>query len=74
MTNEQAEREADRKAWLSECIGEIPEEVRLAVEDGGGTFRITKRNGHALICTRDHNPNRVNVEVDGGVVTAAYYG
>jgi len=66
--------EADRKRWLAETIGHPEDDVRKAVEAGGGRFRVTHRDGAAYPVTRDYDLNRVSVRVVRGMVTEAHYG
>lgn len=63
-----------RKAWLLEIVGQPIGAVMDAVNAGGGEVRVYRVNGHARICTRDYNPNRVNLDVSEGVVVGGHYG
>ncbi len=74
MSDESDGDEIDRKTWLTEAIGETAETVEQAVRAGGGEFRVWKRDGALMICTRDYHPNRVNVAIEGGKVIEAHYG
>lgn len=62
------------KAWAREAIGHTEEEVTTAVLEGGGEVRVTKRDGVNKICTRDFHPNRANLKIEKGIVTAIDFG
>jgi hypothetical protein len=50
-------------------VGLSVEEAETAAEEAGFTVRIARQDGEDLALTMDFIPNRVNVEVEDGVVT-----
>lgn len=50
-------------AWCASIIGEPLGDVVAAAKEGGASVRVVKRNGMAMICTRDFRRHRLNVEV-----------
>ena len=56
-------------AALEPFVGLTLEEFTVAVEDLGGMVRVVEEDGVDLEREADYRPNRVNVAVDGGVVT-----
>lgn len=54
----------------AELVGLDEDEATEAAEDRGWTVRVVRRDGEDLPATLDLRPNRVNVEVTDGVVTA----
>jgi hypothetical protein len=51
-------------------VGLTPEEATVAAEDCGWILRVVRIDGEDQPVTRDLRPNRVNVEVTDGEVTA----
>jgi len=51
-------------------VGLIEDDAATAAEDHGWTMRVTRRDGQDLPVTLDFRPDRVNVEVTDGEVTA----
>ena len=56
-------------AALKPFVGLTLEEFTVAVEEVGGTVRVVEEDGVELVVTDDYRTDRVNVAVDGGVVT-----
>ncbi len=52
------------------AAGATTDQVRAAAEDQGYVFRIIKEDGESFPATMDLNPGRLNVEIEGGVITA----
>jgi heat shock protein HslJ len=50
--------------------GATTDQARAAAEDRGYVFRIIKEEGESFPATMDSNPGRLNVEIDGGIITA----
>lgn len=61
-----------RAAFLEEIVGWTEEAVRDRY--GGGPVRITKRDNEYLLITMDNRVNRLNLWVEAGLVTRAWYG
>jgi len=56
-------------AALEPFVGLTLEEFTAAVEDLGGSVRVVIEDGVDLVVTDDYRTDRVNVAVEGGVVT-----
>ena len=56
-------------AALEPFVGLTLEEFTAAVEDLGGSVRVVVEDGVDLVVTDDYRTDRVNVAVEGGVVT-----
>jgi heat shock protein HslJ len=54
--------------------GATMDEARAAAEDRGYVIRITSEDGESLPATMDANPGRLNVELEGGIVTGCTAG
>ena len=50
--------------------GATTDQARAATEDRGYVFRIIKEDGESFPATKDLNPGRLNVEIEGGIITA----
>lgn len=57
-----------------QLLGKKYEDVVDELTEKGYTVRITVKEGKRRACTRDYRLDRVNVEIEGGFVTAAYIG
>lgn len=55
-------------------IGQTKASAMQILKDLGFSFRVTKEDGVAGICTRDYDPHRVNIEVQNGIVTGCHKG
>ena len=51
-------------------VGLTEEEATAEAEERGWILRVVRRDGEDLAVTMDFRPNRVNVEVTDGEVTA----
>lgn len=49
--------------------GATTDQARAAAEGRGYAFRITKEDGESFPATMDLNPGRLNVEIEGGIIT-----
>lgn len=54
----------------TQFINQPYEAAKLAAIQQGYSLRITVLDGELLMVTSDYRPNRLNVSVDGGVVTS----
>lgn len=57
-----------------DIVGKTLAEVSAILNDQSTSFRITRRDDKHYVVTMDVRPDRVNLEIDGGVVTAYRYG
>jgi len=57
-----------------ELIGKTVNEVRLLANDEGLNTRIVKIDGNSLIVTSDFRVDRLNLEVEKGLVVNIYNG
>lgn len=55
-------------------VGRTKEEAVRMVETAGCVLRVTVEDGNHFVCTRDYRTDRINVNVEGGVVKAADVG
>lgn len=53
----------------SDLVGMTVEDATTSLAPLGKTLRVTKKDGIGLVVTMDLRFKRVNVEVEGGVVT-----
>lgn len=49
--------------------GATTEQARAAAENQGYVFRVIKEDGESFPATMDSNPGRLNVEIEGGIIT-----
>ena len=49
--------------------GATTDQARSAAEDRGYVFRIVKEDDESFAATMDLNPGRLNVEIEGGIIT-----
>jgi hypothetical protein len=61
-------------AWTDDLVGMTEAGAYAAAKEEGYYARVTRRNGHALIVTRDYRTDRVNLDVADYVVVAAKIG
>lgn len=59
---------------VSTLIGETEAEATSTVEDWGATVRVVSRDGRRPVGDAGGLRNRVNLVIEGGVVTDAYVG
>jgi hypothetical protein len=57
-----------------QVIGKPEAGAVRSIKEAGLRSRVTKRDGTALVATRDHRTDRVNLEIVNGVVVAASIG
>ena len=55
-------------------IGMTVDEATAWANERGMTVRVVKLDGESLPGTKDYRPERINVEVENGVITAATLG
>jgi hypothetical protein len=55
-------------------LGLEEETARRLAETAGHRFRVARREGKALILTRDFKPDRINVCVEEGKVVEVHFG
>lgn len=55
-------------------IGRQLSEVQKEFETQNQLLRIVAQDGKAMAVTADYRPNRLNVAVEKGVITDAYFG
>ena len=55
-------------------IGRPAEEVQKEFEEKNQVVRIVSQDGQAMALTADYRPDRLNVAVEKGVITDAYFG
>ena len=55
-------------------IGRPAEEVQKEFKEKNQVVRIASQDGEAMAITADYRPNRLNVAVEKGVITDAYFG
>mgnify|MGYP001060713060 CR=1 FL=1 len=55
---------------LNHYIGKPKSELESFLKDNFHTLRIIKRDGIPMVCTRDVNRDRLNVEVVENLITA----
>lgn len=58
----------------SSVVGMNVDDLKDFCEEYMIDVRYVKVDGVARVVTRDYRTERLNVEVEGGVVTGAYYG
>lgn len=54
--------------------GATVEEGRAAAEDRGYIFRIVSEDGESRPATKDFNPGRLNLRIEGGIITSCFAG
>lgn len=59
---------------LFQLIGLNEGDADELVDAWSMTMRVYKREGRAQICTRDYRTDRVNVNIENGIVHDAHYG
>ena len=59
---------------IHSAVGWSEAEARILLGKYGLTTRVLRRDSNPYIVTADLRTNRVNIEVDNGVVTKAYRG
>jgi hypothetical protein len=61
--------ERDRADGVAQAlVGEGMELARQLVESEGCTLRVARRDGESYPLTLDFRPNRINVDVEAGVI------
>ena len=55
-------------------VGLTKEEAEAAAADAGYTVRVTIEDGQMFPMTMDYRTDRINIEVENGVVTRAFVG
>lgn len=55
-------------------IGRSAEEVQKEFEEKNQIVRIASQDGQAMALTADYRPDRLNIAVEKGVITDAYFG
>lgn len=55
-------------------VGRDWEFVKEALESFGFDYRVTKQDGESMVTTANVNPNRLNFELNDGIVEDCYYG
>lgn len=67
--------EVANNAWVDDLVGMTEAGAYAAAKEEGFYARVVKRNGSALVVTRDYRPeDRVNLDVQDYVVVAARVG
>lgn len=61
-------------AWTDDIVGLVEDEARKAAAEEGFTVRITRRDGESFVVTRDLRADRVNFNIENGVVVCASVG
>ena len=61
-------------AWTDDIVGMIEDEARNAATEEGYTVRVTRRDGSAFPVTRDYRTDRVNFNIENGIVVCASVG
>ena len=56
---------------IEDYIGLTMQEARQLASDRGQVLRITKRNSNIIIVTMELRTNRVNLELEDNLITAA---
>lgn len=81
MTAEQvqAEDEAYKErvavnAWIKDAVGSSEDEVKAAIIESGRIWRVTQRDGKAMIVTRDYRPDRIGLQIVDGIVVGMSVG
>lgn len=54
----------------NQYVGKPLDELIAACKPGGWTVRVMRQDGRSMIGTCDYRPNRINVSVDAGTVSA----
>lgn len=55
-------------------IQEREADAKRIIERESLVWRVTKRDGVALLATRDYREDRINLEIEDGVVVGSYIG
>lgn len=63
------DQEQIRQKYEGYLIGKDLLYARSLVQIYGKSIRVTKRDGRTTIITEDINPNRINVEIENGIIT-----
>jgi hypothetical protein len=50
------------------CINMKFEDAKKRIEKAGAVYRITEKDGNALIVSADYNPKRINLDINNGIV------
>lgn len=53
---------------FDEYIGLTEIELSLKLSKESKTYRVVRLNGNYLICTRDYNPNRLNISLNNSMI------
>jgi hypothetical protein len=61
-------------AVLQSFVGLTEQQAQAQAAAKGWPFRVAERDGEQLMLTQDFNEERVNVAVQSGVVTRAWFG
>ncbi len=62
------------KDFIEYLIGKSIEEARLVCVESNRDFRVVREDSTQYIITMDLRLNRINVEVDNGIITFADIG
>lgn len=62
------------KDFLQKLIGKEEKEAIKLIEDNNYKSRIVSRDGNHYIVTKDYKTDRINLDIDLGVVTYASFG
>ena len=55
-------------------IGRSAEEVQKEFAEKNQIVRIASQDGQAMALTADYRPDRLNIAVEKGIITDAYFG
>jgi len=61
-------------AALTKFVGLTEQQAAAQAAANGWPYRVAERDGEQLMLTQDYNEERVNVAVQNGVVTRAWFG
>lgn len=61
-------------AWIKEVVGSPEDEVKAAITASGRIARVTRRDGRAMVATRDYRRDRINLDVVDGIVVGMSIG
>lgn len=71
---ESLDAEPDQELISAALVGLTKEQAEAAAAKAGYTVRVTQEDGQMFPMTMDYRTNRINIEVEDGVVTAASVG
>ncbi len=64
----------DSELTTSDFVGLTEDEVGALAVENGLIWRVARVDGEHMMLTEDYSERRVNVEVDGGIVTGVWLG